>query len=457
MKSAFLLIAACFLLLSLHPAPAPADQTDLQIAVAWRLVNPAAPQVPVGHRGTRRYIEVHEDLRVHAVLFRDAAGKTILWLAWDICMLEGPQVDQVKQAISKKHRIPPESICVNASHTHSAPATTPEMLPDPEYFDPAYAKYFLDQAVAVVDDAMQNLKPARLRYADYPCASVAINRRLKVGDELLMKPNFAGPVDHRAQVLAAEDPASGKLLAVLVKYACHPVTVGPKGLGSDFPGFMRRFLESRHPGAVAVFLQGCCADVRIQIVNEKADDFVSEDPVAKARQFGRDLGAAVECALAKPGIPLAGPLDARSKILSLPVVVPPESEYRAALQNKNYKLWGQTYCDLLDKGKPIPAELPFQIQSFQFRLPGGEPFLCLALESEVFTEYGFRIAESLRQPNAITLGYSNRITGYVPTRQAFSEGGYEVADSYKYDPYMPGPYRSDVESILLSAIADLVK
>jgi hypothetical protein len=50
----------------------------------------------------------------------------------------------------------------------------------------------------------------------------------------------------------------------------------------------------------------------------------------------------------------------------------------------------------------------------------------LSIEGEPFTEIGLRIAESSPFAHTLFSGYSNGGFGYIPTREAFVDGGYEV-------------------------------
>jgi hypothetical protein len=53
--------------------------------------------------------------------------------------------------------------------------------------------------------------------------------------------------------------------------------------------------------------------------------------------------------------------------------------------------------------------------------------LVVAVEGELFAELGNRIKEASPAPATFVAGYSNGMEGYLPTAEAFDEGGYEVA------------------------------
>ena len=64
-------------------------------------------------------------------------------------------------------------------------------------------------------------------------------------------------------VLAVRDE-QGNLRAALFGYACHNTTLGDYQINGDYAGFAQADWESRHPGATALFMIGCGADVNPQ-------------------------------------------------------------------------------------------------------------------------------------------------------------------------------------------------
>ena len=68
-----------------------------------------------------------------------------------------------------------------------------------------------------------------------------------------------GPVDHDVPVLQV-DRADGALLAVVFGYACHCTVLDCYKFCGDYAGFAQVDLETRHPGAQAMFVAGCGGD-----------------------------------------------------------------------------------------------------------------------------------------------------------------------------------------------------
>jgi neutral ceramidase len=104
-----------------------------------------------------------------------------------------------------------------------------------------------------------------------------------------------GPSDHSVPTLRVtrED---GSLAAIVFGYACHPTALAGNLFSGDFTGFAQAFLEEDYPGATALYFAGCGGD-------QKAMPRLGRT-VARARQQGKTLAAAVTCVLEEPCIPL---------------------------------------------------------------------------------------------------------------------------------------------------------
>ena len=430
------------------------DDSDsrLKAGAAMRVVNPTRPAVTIGHRVMERFTNIYVDLRVQAMVLEDSDGRQVVWMGMDFCVLRHRVVDHIKEEIQKAHGIEPASICINASHTHSAPPLTADLAVLPEHLDQQYSDRVLNEAVAVVGDAIDRLEPARVRYALDHC-QVGISRRLLRDGKLLFLPNPEGVVDHRVQLVVAESCETEKLIGVAVKYACHPVTIVGLGLGSDYPGYMRKFVEQRHPGAVAVFLQGCGADVRIRAVNDDMTDWVDGD-FAMAERFGAELANAVERGLnrvADDVVEVTGPIRAAYHQVKLPVEPFEDAVYQQAAEvNDTFSgNWGRRFSKLIADGKPIPHTIPYRIQTFHFGT-SDNGLKVIALDGEVFTEYGLKLEQTLGRGPFIALGYSNGVVTYIPTSRAMVEGGYETT-AFRYF-LVPGPFHQGVEKQILSEV-----
>jgi len=438
-------------------AEARAASEPLKAGAAARIVNPSKPAATIGHRVMRLFDNVYCDLRVQAMVLEDETGARAAWLGCDFCIVHHSVVDRIKKEIRAKHGIEPSAVCVNASHTHSAPPLTETEPVVPEHFDAEYADLVVRQAVAVVGDAVARLAPARTRYVEDTC-KIAYNRRVYDAQGRHVRdhcPYPPGVTDPSVQVVVAEAVSDGRMLGVMVKFAGHPVNVVDIGIGSDYPGFMRRFLDERHPGAVAVFLQGCSGDLVARRPNETMTAFAPAS-VEMAEDLGRELADAVDRAIHKPGTPIAGPIEAELCEIQLPLRKLPIEEYeKAANRNDAFSgAWGKMYLEMLRRGEKPPETWPYRIQAF--RLGGGKaPLTLVALDGEVFCEYGLNLRRMLQPATTIVLGYSNGVVTYLPTAKAIRDGGYEP-NAFRWWR-LPGPFTPEAEAMVLKSAAALAR
>jgi len=429
----------------------------LKAGAAARVVNPSKPAATIGHRVMRLFDNVYCDLRVQALVLEDQRGKRAAWLGCDFCVLHHSVVDRMKKEIHQKHGIEPAAVCINASHTHSAPPLTEGEAVLPEHFDPQYADFVVRQAVAAVGDAVGRLVPARLRYVE-DASKIAYNRRVYDAQGRHVRdhcPYPPGVTDPSVQVVVAEAADDGRMIGLAVKFAGHPVNVVNLGIGSDFPGFTRRSLEKRHPGAVAVFLQGCCGDLVARRPNETMTGFAPSS-IEMAEALGGELAESVERAVKKPGTPIAGPIEAELREIQLPLGKLPAEEYdEAARHNDAFSgAWGKMYSEMLRRGRKIPETWPYRLQAF--RLGAGKtPFTLVALDGEVFCEYGLNLRQMLGPATTIVLGYSNGVVTYLPTAKAIRDGGYEP-NAFRWWR-LPGPFTPECESLVLKAATALAR
>jgi N-acylglucosamine 2-epimerase len=76
------------------------------------------------------------------------------------------------------------------------------------------------------------------------------------------------------------EDVDGTTLGVLCHYACHPVTLGPDNhrVTADYPGYLVRELEARHPGATAMYVPGCAGQLN---TGHSAADSVTGEPLVE--------------------------------------------------------------------------------------------------------------------------------------------------------------------------------
>ena len=308
--------------------------------------------------------------------------------------------------IRQRCGLPPDNVVVAATHTHAAPVSMPGRLGAPA--DPAFLVALEDACVAAIRAAAANAVPCRLSAGMGADPDVARNRR-----------HADGPLDRSLPVLQATDE-TGRVIAVLVSYACHPVVLGADNrlMSADFPWALRDEIERAHPGAIAIFANGCAGDVNdghAASASFTADALPNRD-FAHAERLGRRIAKA---ALAAPLHPVTAAPAARNAQLSLTLDRPEgdllarAAEWQAELdagvlppRSLLLPYWVQWARD----NAAIP---PGTCQARATVLDWGDVVIA-ALPGEVFSETGLAVRSACGPRTAFVLAYADDTAGYLP-------------------------------------------
>jgi neutral ceramidase len=428
--------------------------TDLSAGVARVTITPPIGIPMFGFAGRGPAAGIHDDLTATALVLegpaarltgdRQGAGVSRLAvIACDLLFLRPEEVRAVREATARLTDMPPDHVVIACSHTHYGPLTEPgreEQAPQVASYL-ANLVHLLAGAVAM---ARATAVPCRLGYGE-GTAGIGINRRERTADgQIILGQNPSGPVDPRVAVLRI-DGADGQPLAALLNYACHPVSLGSQctDISADFPGTARRLVEEQ-TGAICLFLQGAAGNINPLLMGW--------DWTHLAR-LGLPLGAEairVYWTIAPGAEPVNGGIGVASSRLQLPPLLPASieagREMVAMLEMERERLsgagdagalwWAETRLERARKGlaallgdTPVP---PVAAELVALRLSPSVGVI--TAPGEIFTETGQSIVARSPFRHTLFAGYANGTIGYVPTRAAYAEGGYEVTHACQVAP-----------------------
>ena len=388
---------------------------------------------------------VHDPLLAKAIVFEDGQGERAGLLALDVCMLDRGNVALIRAAIGRSARVPPDRVLVHATHTHSAPAPHDRFLFGLDY-QPyrAAAEAMLVKAASAVALADQHLAEARLSVGYAHEDRLSFNRRLRRQDGTTqmnwesLAADFDssrieaawGPTDPHLCCLVAE--RDSRPLAAAVNFGLHPaILAGDNWLYSaDFPGQLAAAL-TRIQGDefLTLFLNGCCANVNhVDYRNRQQGR-----GYGMTERVGYMLGAAAARAIRTRRPLAAEPVAIARDTVSLPRMPIPPAEYarcQGILEEvRNQPLRGQVdglpdafFADLRLKMHAVQDE-PDRVEVMTIRV--GDAAI-VGLPGEVFCEFGLELKRRSPAPHTLVVELANDAIGYLPTRESFSQGGYEV-------------------------------
>ena len=371
---------------------------------------------------------VHDPLMATALVASDGATRVAL-VSCDLIGLGAALVRRVRAAVEGRTGIPAAHQMYACTHTHGGPETG--VITSTGAADPAYLVRLEQALVEVVTEAAAAGVPARLRWQRGQC-SVAVNRRARKGE--------GGPVDDDLIVVAIEDSAE-RPLGTLLHYSCHPVAAGAENrlATADWCGVSRSLLEAAGSGPVLI-MNGAAGDVNPRMTErgfpavDAAGQEIGGAALALRRQAAVTAGsdvAALQAFAPLTYLPLAG----REEIVALwehwqrteQSATPDSVTYRgAAVTHRDHSRrlvrlhWGS---DLL------PSAVA-EVQAL-----GIGPVIVAALPGEFFAGYGRQVKAAARERPVLVAAWTNDNLGYFPTRDAYSQGGYEVEIAYRYYGY----------------------
>jgi hypothetical protein len=381
-------------------------------------------------------------------------------VAFDLIGLRGEtQVAAIKERVQAVTGIAPARIFLNCSHTHYGPAIGSEREGGDRPEATAYSEALPHHVAGVVATADAARRPVTLA-AGRGAVRVGINRReRKPEGRIVLGQNPEGTLDSEVEVWrfdaaggAAVDPGAPlgwvrrtpEPVAVLVNYACHGVSLGSQVrlMSADFPGVMRGVVEEL-VGGVALYVQGACGNINPSLMGTDWDH---------PRRLGHALGAeVVRVALLAQPVESA-PLRVARETLDLPALLPPSIEAGrarlAALEAERARL-DETGAAPTSGARQWNTRRLERVRQGLAALEGGETLPPVRAEvaalrigdaalatnpSELFCEIGLAVKAASPFPWTAVAGYTDGSAGYIPTRAAYPEGGYEVDSACRVNP-----------------------
>lgn len=382
---------------------------------------------------------IHDDLFARALVLENG-GTAVALVSVDLLALSGDFVKRVRERIQGRTGLDPASVMIASTHTHAGPVTITTFFNPEESVDSAYMDSLAGAIEQSVAQARHSLFPARLGVGVTRVDGVGVNRR---------SPDQR-PIDEQVGIIRIDD-LNRCTRAVLINYSCHPTVLGPDNLlvTGDFPNFAVGQLErSLGSDAFAMFVNGTQGNISMGHSSELSAIGVITPgrTFERAAKLGHLLADATlvalknittsdEPALIALTIPVNLPMkkyppleeavrsltDADALLAKLTAEGAPLEQIMPA---KTQRLYASITTFYAREALDLPdGHLPIELQAFRI---GDAAFV--AIPGEVFVEIGLSLKQQLPHMTFV-VGIANGYIGYVPTREAYAAGGYEVVSS----------------------------
>ena len=444
-------ITASFLILSFCRATVSAQVRNYRgwkAGVARVVITPDQPLWMAGYANRDHPAEGKVvDLWAKALALQDSAGKQAVLVTADLVGIPKRLSDHIRDQVKRRFNLSRSQIAINTSHTHTGPVLADALVAIypvdsiQQHEINQYTDRLGEKIVALVDKALHSMEPVQL-YAGNGVTRFQVNRRNNVESTLSLQSDLNGPNDYAVPVIKVEN-SKGELIAVAFGYACHNTVLAGYKWSGDYAGFAQLELERAHPGATALFLQGCGAD----------QNPLPRRTVQLARQYGKELAAAVDGVLDEDMQPLSPHLTTAYSEVELQLNAPPSKEEltKMAAGFSDYrKRWANHLLSDIDRGEALRVSYPYPVEVWKL---GDQPVIILG--GEVVVGYAIELKRIFGQ-NVFVLGYSNDVMSYIPTAKILQEGGYEGASSQMVYG-LPNTWRSDIETTILQQVLEVAK
>jgi len=423
----------------------------MKTGFAKKCINPPYGAPISGYYEARYTKGILDDLYTRAVAFDDGKNRAVV-VAVDLCTLAQKYYDAFKEAINKATGLPKDAIFINCSHTHTGPIVGKDFASD-RCSTEAYDQYLISCVCDVCVYALADLAESKISTASAQAKNISFIRRYRMKDGYVAtnpgvnNPDIDYPLgtpNETVKLLKIEREASDDIF--IVNFGTHPDSVGGEYISADYIGYVCSVLEGAVPNTNCMFLLAPQGDVNhVNVHPTKGESAISEidfDGVPRsikhAEHMGRIIAGAVLSVCSITEEIKTDEISFASKMVHLPS------------HQENHRLdEARKIHDLYEAGRA--NELPFKEMELTTAVaearriiklengPKSFPFFLSAIKigdfvfagigGEAFTEIGNRICENSPFDTTILCCITNSAGGYIPTKQAYSEGGYEARSS----------------------------
>lgn len=378
------------------------------------------------------------------ILILDNGWTKIALITLDIIGVEDKLIAEVKLMINQKTGISIENIMLSATHTHSGPES-----------DEIYDTMLKQKIIGGVLWAYSKLQFARIGSGKGHVTGIAINRRSLNGE----------PIDPDVGVILVED-LSGKLVTIWVNYTAHATAMSWNNLmiSADYPGFMRQTVQKVYGNDVVVmFANGAEGDINAAMKDpafalgltptqntfgpllDGIGELQPHRTFEHCGRIGTILGGEVIKVVENISMIDNVSLKSTSKIISLPVRKFESVQITQKVQDEADAKVKSLQASGADKETLMKSRVDaFLAMMRNWAAKRGERLKNTALfpayiqvirigdavfagwPGEFFSGIGRNVKNRSGLEKTFIVGLANGSVGYLPTKDAYEEKGYEI-------------------------------
>ncbi|AZQ48987.1 neutral/alkaline non-lysosomal ceramidase N-terminal domain-containing protein [Bacillus sp. GX] len=375
----------------------------------------------VGYHRETGINNIEERIYGTVFVFEKDEMKTVFISIDNIGMLI-EDTNMIRERVARELHVPFEQITVVYTHTHSGPETFGD-----NPLVQSYKTILVNNVVHGAVTANKNLKRCEVGWG-VTTGDIGVNRRERTSDgRAKMGTNIDGVVDKRIGMLAIRDAETKELSGIVVFCTAHPnVLKGDSdALSADYPGMTREILEKTINCPVMI-VQGAAGNVNAKYRGSRK----------ALKQMAHILSGHILTML--PAVTYSPIVNVRtvSSTMQMKLKDIPEIDEIRSMAQLAEEQWGVNTDEwltiVLEKYKQGIRQLSINLEVQLFQVNDG---MFSGVPMEPFSETALEVKENLQNELAFFGGYTNGYIGYLPTKEEFSYGGYEV----ELNPVVYGP------------------
>ena len=370
-------------------------------------ITPDQPQWLLGY-GPRQSEGVHDHI-YHRIAAMDDGKTQFFLVSSDLAAISPAFYEEFCRELEKETGIKSGQVWWTLTHTHSAPEVgSPGLIRvmQPKRFlhesNPEYSKWVKTRLIEGIQEARSKLEPARLGVATGLSMANMNRRAIDVEGRASYGMNPEGAVDRQIGLIRL-DRLDGSPLGLIANYAMHGTVLGAENLliSGDAQGIVAEYVEEKL-GAPMLYINGAAGN--ISPLYSTYPDFKK----GHITQFNVLLGDRIlQANRSLKSTTSKVTLWTGEKVIETP-------------RKPDYG-WVDELADYLRvTGNGVSlVRIPVRF------LKINRDIVIWTAPVELFCEIAINIRNQSPYPYTFYVGYTNGFLGYLPTRQAFTEGGYE--------------------------------
>lgn len=435
------------------------------------VITPALGLNIPGYFEVRPAEDIIDDLYAKAIVF-DNGKKTVGFCVLDILHVRADMVARIRERFTKLTGVPSDGIMVAGTHAHTGQAV--EHNDEFGTPDDMWIEITCQKAADALVLAYRRLQPCVVGYGRTEEHDLAFNRRFWQKDgKVHTWPGVgnpdnvreAAPVDPEVCVVRV-DTTDGKPIAVITGFANHLDIVGGNKYCADYPGELSRCVKSKlGADVVSILMNGFSGDIT-HIDYTGAHPYGDNYYIEVGRKMADDVFSVYDGIVTKS----VDKLDSLSDIRDIPRRQPTREMYEAgkkyiadyeagvlklqkAAGDGEYKKPSTGNADLMElsyaKCNVNLYENPILSERVETQVVCIGDIFFNGCGGELFAELGLDLKARSKSDKNINVELADGCYGYIATKHAFAEGGYEVT----LDRYVN--MSEDTGDIMINAVLDM--